>query len=452
MIRGGHGTGKTVFALHFLYANACKGCPGLFVSFEESVEAIRRNAAAMGWDLESLEKENKLALLSFDVGSEMILTGEFDISSTIAMIESKAKSIGAELCAIDAFDWLLSLYSSENDRRTHLLRLHRSWGRRPYTTIFTVKDAREEAGTLDYLCDCVVELDNRTDAQISVRRLRVTKYRGSGFLNNEHPYVVGEDGPQMLPVSGVTLTHKPIIERISSGDAHLDELLGGGYFQGGCSLIAGSSGTGKTTLLCTFAHAACQRGERVLFVSFEESSDSLIFTMGSPGIDLQQHVDAGHLTIHSSFPEAKGTDQHLIQIMNLIESIRPDHICVDAISTAQRMGTGHSAFDFQIRLFYACKGLGVSCITSIQSKELDTAREMGHLELSSVAETVVALEQTHNADSSPRKVTIVKSRGTAHYTGANPFTISSEGMNFKGNAIPPHAADSDTPQTKRMAD
>lgn len=434
VIKGSHGTGKTVIGLNFLTQNALEGKAGVFVSFEETVDSLRRNASAMGWDLKRLEDQGLLAFLSFEVTPNLVLAGDFDISATVAIIREKLESMGARHCVIDASDWLLALFPTHEDRKSHLLQFQKALTEVGVTTLFTVKDNWEESDILDYLCDCAVRLDSRTDRQISVRRLQVTKYRGSSYLPNEHPFIIDEKGPRLVPVSGMTLDHEASTEHVSSGNQQLDSLLGGGYFKGGATIIAGASGTGKTTLLSSFAESVCARGDRVLYLSFEESVKSLAKTMESPGINLATHIDNGNLRVESSFPESKGTDEQLIDLTDTIREYNPDHICIDPISATARMGSAKAAFDFQIRLIYHCKQKGISCLASIQSKTDHVAREMGRLELASVAETVIGLEQIDSTEVATRTITIVKSRATVHPMGGNGFMITDNGLTFDANA------------------
>lgn len=438
IVRGGHGAGKTVVALNFLYQNALAGRPGVFVSFEEDAESIRLNARSMGWDLERLEAEKQLAIIALDVSPLLITSGDFDIGGSIAIIEHTAKSIGAELLVVDAIDWLLSLFEQQKDRRRHLQVFHRAMRDAKFTTVLTVKDSIDEADLLDYVADCVVRLDLRVERQIAVRRLRVTKYRGSGFLSHEHPFIITNQGPKMLPVSGVSLTYDGLKKRVSTGNKVLDAHLGGGYFKGSCVILAGGSGTGKTTLMATFAAAAGTAGDRVLYFSFEESENSLVCSMRSPGVDLETPVKSGHLELKSSLPEAKGVDLQLSEIVEAMDRFQPDHILIDAISSAERMGSQQAAFDFQIRLFYLCKDRGVTCLCGYQARELSVANEIGRMDLSSLAETVISLEQQFLESGFQRRLAIIKSRGTDHSDGLYPFQICSDGMEVNTESCAGH--------------
>lgn len=443
IVRGGPGTGKTVLALEVLARQAQLGIAGVFVSFEETPESVRQNAFASGWDLQRLEDERKLAVLHLNVPPNMVRSGEFSIGATVAIIRQQAQRIGARIIVLDAVDWLLSLFDEAALRTQHLQTLYSTMRELKVTGIITVKEHLRDLALLDYIADCIICLDHRSDDQVTTRRLRVTKYRGSGFLSNEHPYLISPDGVKLLPVSGISLTHAAPLERVSSGNQRLDELLCGGFFRGSCVLISGTSGTGKTTLVCRFAEAACQAGERVLLVTYEESTASLVHAMESPGMNLGPLVESKKLLVMTNLPEAMGVDHHLLQVVQAIDTFAPSHIIVDAISATKRMGSARAAFDLQVRLVYICKDRGITCVFSMQAGRKRSIREIGAFPVASIAECVIALEQDWTPDEFHRKLAIVKSRGSPHSSGVFPFQITSSGIK-----IADRPADSDTRDQK----
>lgn len=448
VLRGGHGTGKTVFALEFLWRNALAGEPGLFVTFEEQASSLKENALAMGWDFQRLEDEKKFAIIAIDLTPDIVMSGEFNIDGAIAIIRQKAKAIGAGVFAIDASDRLLGLFHDPSQRSRRLQGLHMALQNQKLTGIITVKDDAPGMDQFEYVSDCVLRLDQRVEDQINTRRLRVTKYRGSGYLSNEHPFLITSSGVRLLPVSGVGLSYAPPSARASSGVSQLDELLGGGYFAGTSVIIAGASGTGKTTLASTFSAAACAAGGRVLFASYEESESSLVRAMLSPGIDLRPQLEAGCLRVLSSLPEAMGPDQHLFSIIEAIEEFSPHHVVVDAISATARMGSENAAFDFQVRLIYHCKDRGITCVFTTQARQWTRMSDMANFELSSLAECVVGLEQEWRDEGFERRIAVIKSRGTNHANGVYPFHITSRGVEIESAPVipghrSPHARESE---------
>ena len=326
---------------------------------------------SMGWDLAALEKAGKVAIVEARLGGEEVLSGDFDIQGLLAIVGGHAKRIRARRIVMDALDVLLRVFSDLRRERNELYRLHDWLIDRGLTSILTVKAQREgdmasQYEFLDFMADCVIRLDHRVVGQVATRRLRVIKYRGSGFGTNEYPYVIGDHGIVLIPVSKTELTHQPLGPKVSSGLAGLDAMLDGGYRRASCILIAGTSGTGKTTLASTFAQAACRRGEKVLYLSFEESQEAMVAGMLSAGIDLRPALRARRLLVQTALPEAMGSDNHLIRALEAIDTFKPDHLILDAISACVRMGSEQAAFDYLMRLVGVVKERGITCILTNQ--------------------------------------------------------------------------------------
>ncbi|MBL7062990.1 MAG: AAA family ATPase [Anaerolineae bacterium] len=302
LVNGSPGCGKSVLGLEFVYRGAAAGEPGIFITFEERADAVRANASTLGMALAPLEEADKLFLYAARVDPEMVLAGEFDPKGLLAIIEGKARAMGARRIVLDALDVLLRLYDDPARERTALYAIN-DWLRdHEMTAVLTVKTPQAPATSsryefLDFMADCVIYLDQRVVEQVITRRLRVLKYRGSSHGHNEYPYVITADGMSVIPLSTAGLRHKPLGEKVSCGQARLDTILDGGYRRASCVLISGTSGAGKTALAATFVRAACERGERVLYISFEESEEALVDCMLSPGIDLYPALQAGTLRI-----------------------------------------------------------------------------------------------------------------------------------------------------------
>ncbi len=443
LVSGGPGSGKTVLGLEFLCHGAVKGEPGVFVTFEEGAEAIRRNAMSMGWDLPALEKAGKVAIVEARFGGEEVLTGEFDIMGLLAIVGGHAKRIHARRIVMDALDVLLRVFNDLRRERNELYRLHDWLISRKLTSILSVKADREgnmatKYEFLEFMADCVLRLDHRVVGQVATRRLRVIKYRGSGFGTNEYPYVIGEHGIVLVPVSKTELTHQPLGPKISSGLAGLDTMLSGGFRRASCLLVAGTSGTGKTTLATTFARFACHRGEKVLFLSFEESQEAMIGGMLSAGVDLRPALRSRKLMVQTALPEALGADGHLIRALEAIDTFKPDHLIVDAISACVRMGSEQAAFDYLMRLVGVVKERGITCILTNQIIGLmDTGEELSGIGFSSVVDAVIQLRFVETDQQISRQILVVKSRGSAHSNRREPFLITDRGIEFPDNVQPP---------------
>jgi circadian clock protein KaiC len=437
VVSGGPGSGKTVLGLEFLCRRAIAGEPGVFVTFEERAEAIRLNALAMGWNLAALEKAGKIAIIEARLPGEEIFSGDFDIQGMLAIAGGHVKRIGARLIVMDALDVLLRIYDDLKRERNELSRLHEWLTNQELTSVLSVKthfddNQRSQYEFLDFMADCVIRLDHRVVGQVATRRLRVIKYRGSGFGTNEYPYVFGERGIVLFPLTTAELAHQPLGKKVSTGLKGLDLMLDGGFRRASCILISGNSGTGKTTLASTFAQAACHRGERVLYLNFEESKEAMISGMLSPGIDLRPSICNEKLLVQTAMPESTGSDNHLNRVMETIETFKPNHLILDAVSACVRMGSKRSAFDFMMRLISVVKEQGITSILTnqISSGVVNDDEELSGIGFSSVVDAVVQLRFVETDKEMTRQMLVVKSRGSAHSNRRQSYVITDRGIEF----------------------
>jgi len=433
LFSGGPGCGKSLLALEFVLRGAEAGEPGIFVPFEERAEAVRANALTLGWDLEALERERRLFILDTHIDHETLVSGSFDFKGLLAIIEGVARDIGSKRLALDAIDVLLRFLGDPGREREQLFALSDWLLDRAMTSVLTVKRSADQDGTsryefLDYLADCVIHLDQRVTDQVTTRRLRVLKYRGSDYGRNEYPFVTAAGGLRIIPVSSAELRHKELGGPVSSGQADLDEVLGGGYLRASCAMIAGASGTGKTTLTSTFARAAAARGEKVLLISFEESIEAICGTMLSSGIDLRPGLEAGMIRPLTTMPEAMGVEQHLLRILDAIDEFGPEHMIVDAVSATNRMGSGQSAFEFLVRLVNSCRERGITMIFANQTFEESRPLEIAGQQISSLVDTIVHLRYVESGGETNRVLAIIKSRGRQHSNQIREFRITDRGV------------------------
>ncbi len=419
LIKGSAGTGKTVLGLEFLYNAAANGRAAVFVTFEENAQIIRQNAMAMGWDIGALEKKGKFFLWGAKIDRSAVLSGEFTIDSLLAVIKGKAEQINAEIVMIDALDVLIRIFEDPVKERNEMYRLHDWLIKQNFTTILTAKVTDESENVyryefLDYMADCVILLDLRVVNQIATRRLRVMKYRGSAFFSNEYPYLITTGGSVIMPITATQLQHVPPVEKVSSGNDDLDEALDGGYFKGSSILISGPTGSGKTTLAATFAKNACDNGDKVLYISFEESEQAIISTMLCPGIDLREAVNKAGLVFHTLMPEALVVEEHLYKIYRLLDELKPHHIVLDSISACRRMGTREAAFDFLVRLTDTCKQRNITCLMTNQFEKTGTQAAISGVGLSSIVDSLIKLSFIEVDNELRRNLVIIKSRGAHH--------------------------------------
>ncbi len=435
LVCGGAGSGKSIMGLQNLLHGAVAGEPGILVMFEERAAAVRQNAWSLGWDLAALERKGKLFLMDARLDPEAVISGDFSIKGLLAILHQRAKAMRARRIVIDAVDALLHLYDSPMRERHELYALHEWLLDRNLTAIMTVKTTpQEEAPSryafLDFMADCVIQVDQRVTAQITTRRLRVLKYRGSGFGRNEYPFVIRENGINVIPITSNVLMHRPLGLKLSSGQARLDDVLGGGYKRGASILIAGTAGSGKTTLACVFAQAACARGERVLYLNFEESAESMVGSMLSPGLVLRPLIKSGTLSVRSYLPEAMGMEEHLFQALSALDEFQPQHVVVDAISACRRMGSELGAFEYLMRLLNACKERGITCLYINQATGLDIIAEISGIGISSIIDTVVLLRHLPIGDAMKRQLIVMKSRGSKHSEQFHEFRITDRGIDL----------------------
>ena len=437
LVWGGAGCGKSILGLEFLYRGALAGAPGILVVFEERAQAVRQHALTLGWDLAPLEQAGKLFVLEGVIDPATILAGDFDLQALLAIIAGRSQAIGAKRIVIDAVDVLTRLYRDPWREQSEIYTLHRWLADREMTTILTMKVLHYQTPLpgyefLDFMADCVIKLDQRSNNQVSTRRLQVLKYRGSSFGRNEYPYIIAEDGIHLLPVSSVVLTQQAPGDVVSSGSAQLDAMLEGGYKRGTSVLVPGAPGTGKTTIASTFAQAACARGEKTLFLAFEESEEAIVANMLSPGIDLRPALQAGTLRFLTAMPEAMGAEDHLFAALREVAVFQPRLVVADALSALMRMGTEQAAFEYAMRLVVACKERGITCLFTNQLFGAAAENSFAGVGISSLVDTVILLRFAESGGMLHRTLLIRKVRGSAHSAQCHEFRITNRGLELLG--------------------
>src|SRR5688500_15009337 len=338
LICGGPGCGKTLLAAEFLIRGATEfDEPGALITFEETGEELAQNVRSLGFDLDKLVQEEKIAIDYVRVErSEIEETGEYDLEGLFLRLGLAIDSVGAKRIVLDTIESLFGGFTNEALLRSELRRLFRYLKDRGVSAVITGERGERtftRQGLEEYVSDCVIMLDHRVNEQTSTRRLRIVKYRGTTHGTNEYPFLIDETGFSVLPLSGLKLDHKVSNERISSGIPGLDEMLDGkGYYRGSSVLVSGTAGTGKTSVAAHFAQETAKRGERVLYLAFEESPQQLVRNMQSIGVDLQPAAKQGLLKIHSSRPTLHGLEMHLVQVHKLVSEFQPAAVIIDPVS------------------------------------------------------------------------------------------------------------------------
>jgi circadian clock protein KaiC len=432
LVMGGPGAGKTVFALQAL-VNAARQCrqPGIFVAFEEGPDEIFANAATFGWGLPALAKRS-LFFLDARLAPTVVQSGDFELTGMLAILEAKKHELGAGWIVFDGIDVLLALLQSPDSAMREIYRLRDWLAHNNLTAIITAKlDGNNSSpanyGFMQFMVDCVIRFDRRLEQEISVRRLEITKYRGSDFASGEFPLSFGPRGMDVAAPAAAEVLPDAATERVSSGFGGLDEMLGGGVFRGSSTLITGAPGTSKTTLAGKFAESACRRGERTLFVSFDEGGERIQRNLKSVGIQLAGHVKSGLLRMYSGRTDVNNPEEHLIRISALLLEHRPRCMVIDPLSAIARTGALSSARAIGNRLIYKMRDHRVTTIVTSLVDAEDPQAEATELQISTIADTWIHLSYLVRGGERNRALTIVKSRGTRHSNQVRELVLSAAG-------------------------
>ncbi len=433
LICGGAGCGKTLFAMEFLVRGATVYKePGVFISFEETEKELTANVASLGFDLDSLVKQKKIWLEHINVEKDEIeKSGEYDLDGLFIRIHHAIESIGAKRVVLDTMETLFSWLPNPRILRAELQRLLIWLKRKGVTTIITAErgdGALTRHGLEEYISDCVILLDHRVVDQSSIRRLRIVKYRGSTHGTNEYPFTIDEDGFSVLPVTSLGLDYLSSEERISTGIPRLDTMLSGkGYFRGSTMLVSGTAGTGKTSIAAQFAEAACKRGDRVLFFTFEESPSQLVRNMLSIGIDLGQWERKGLLQFHATRPTLYGLETHLATSIKLINKFNPQIVILDPINGFMIGENQTEVKTMLLRLVDFLKMKKVTAFfTSLTSETADM--EIPDVHISSLIDTWLLVRDLEIGGERNRGLYVLKSRGMAHSNQIREFRLTNDGI------------------------
>jgi len=433
LVCGSAGAGKTLFAIEFLVRGATMfDEPGVFISFEESDQELATNVASLGFDLHQLVADRKLLLdYVFIERSEIEETGEYDLEALFLRLGHAIDSIGAKRVVLDTLEALFSALPNEAIVRAELRRLFRWLKEKGVTAVVTGERGDGKLtryGLEEYVADCVILLDHRVQNQISTRRMRIVKYRGTSHGTNEYPFFIDEKGFSVLPITSLGLTHKAPTEFVSTGIKRLDTMLDGhGFYRGSSILISGTAGTGKSTIAAHFAEAACRRGERALFFAFEESQDQIIRNMRSIGLDLEKFVKKGLLKFQNARPSAWGLEVHLAIIHKSITEFNPTVVVVDPITNFLAVGDRMETKSMLTRLIDFLKIKQITgMFTSLTSAE--GAIEDSEVDVSSLMDTWILVRTMESNGERNRGLYILKARGIAHSNQVREFLLTDHGV------------------------
>ena len=436
LVAGSAGAGKTLLGLQFLVAGAREyGEAGVLLTFEESAAKVAANVRSLGFDLDELQRDGLLAVHSFQVDhTEIFSAGEFDLEPIFMILDDAIIRVGAKRVVLDTIEALFGAFgasgasgaSGDSIVRAELSRLTR-WLEERGVSAIVIGEPGENSitrhGIEEYVSDCVIMLDHRVREEISTRRLRVVKYRGSAHGTNEYPFFISARGFVVLPITSITLDYAASEERISTGIARLDHMLGGGVFRGSTVLVSGTPGTGKSSIGAHLVNAACGRGERVLWVLFEESPAQILRNMRSIGLDLQPWTDAGLLHIWPARPSAFGLETHLAQLVHLLDEVTPTVTVLDGIASFAPAVTASEVTSMVARQLDLLKARGITTLAAALGQG-DEATTLG---VSSMVDIWLLLRNIESNGERNRLLFVLKSRGTAHSNQVREFVLTDHG-------------------------
>lgn len=433
LVCGSAGCGKSLMAIEFLVRGAAQfGEPGVLMTFEESAADIRKNVASLGFNIADLVARKQLVVDHVYINrSEIEENGEYDLEGLFIRLAHAIDSIGAKRVVLDTIESLFSGLSNQAILRGELRRLFAWLKDRGMTTIITAERGDGQLtrhGLEEYVSDCVILLDHRVIGQISTRRLRIVKYRGSTHGANEYPFLIDTKGISVLPLSSASMDYNVSNKRISTGVPQLDDMLGGkGFYRGSTVMLSGTAGTGKSSLAASLANATCGRGERCMYFSFEESEAQILRNMLSIGIDLAPHVQTGLLQFHATRPTVHGLEMHLVQLHRLVDEFKPAVVILDPVTNLAAAGNMNESNNMLIRLVdFLRKRVITAFFVSLTAG--DKTIESTDEGMSSIVDTWLLLSDIELGGERNRGLYVLKSRGMAHSNQVREFLITSQGL------------------------
>jgi circadian clock protein KaiC len=442
LICGSAGCGKTLLSLEFLVRGAVEfGENGVFMAFEETAEELSQNVRSLGFDLDQLIEDGKIVVdyVHVDRG-EIDETGEYDLEGLFIRLADAIDRVGAKRVVLDTIESLFGGLSNDAILRSELRRLFRWLKERGVTAIITGERGEKSLtrqGLEEYVSDCVILLDHRVTDQLSTRRLRIVKYRGSTHGTNEYPFLIDQFGISVLPITSLGLKHGATNERVSTGVAGLDSMLGGkGLYRASSVLISGTAGTGKTTIAAHFADASCRRGERCLYLAFEESPDQIVRNIRSVGVDLKPWVDQGLLEIQSNRPSMYGLETHLTTMYREVRDFRPQLVIMDPITSFLRSNGGNDVEAMLVRMIDFLKGGEITSVFTSLTRG-GASLEQSEVGVSSLIDTWLVVREIEQQGERNRGLYVIKSRGMNHSDQIREFQLTDEGVKLKEAYVGP---------------
>jgi circadian clock protein KaiC len=438
LLSGTAGSGKTVFAVQFLAAGIQAGENGVFVTFEESPRDIRQNMRSFGWDLAQWEQDGTLALVdaSPDPEIEIIESGSFDLGALLARVENAVRKVGAKRVSIDSLGAMFSQFRDQSLVRSELFRIASALKQMGVTAVMTAERTEDYGpiarfGVEEFIADNVMVLRNVLEDEKRRRTIEILKFRGTDHQKGEFPFtIVSGDGIVVIPLSTIQLRQKSSDVRISSGDADLDEMCGGGFFRDSVILVSGATGTGKTLTVTQFLAGGAAAGERSLLLAFEESRDQLFRNARGWGMDFESMENDGLLRVVCDYPEVAGLEDWLVRIKSIVEEFRPTRVALDSLSALERGGSNKGFREFVIGISSFLKQQEITGLFTSTTPTLMGGTSITESHISTLTDSIILLRYVETFGEMRRGMTVLKMRGSAHDTDIREFTIDQDGMHF----------------------
>jgi len=436
LVCGSAGCGKTLFGMQFLVKGAIeKDEPGVFVAFEETESDLRTNVASLGWDLDTLFNQKKFTVESIIISPDEITeAGQYDLEGLFVRLDAAIREVGARRIVLDTVETLFGAFMDAHIVRAEFRRLLQWLKDRGITAIVTAERGDGHLtrfGIEEYVSDCVIELSQTMHGQTTRRHLRILKYRGSGHGTNAYPFLIGQRGIHLFPVTELGLDFPVSEERISSGIHRLDEMLGGkGFYRASSLLLSGTAGTGKSSISASFAAAACARGEQVLYISYEESRTQIIRNMKSIGIDLQKWYENGRLVFHTERVTSHDLEEHFFLVKEIIDINQPEVVIIDPVSNMLQMGSPNEVKNLMTRLIDLLKSRGITTLAT-ELVSGGNPMEATNTDISSLIDSWLLLREIESGGERNRLLYVLKSRGMSHSHQVREFILTDHGIELK---------------------
>jgi circadian clock protein KaiC len=437
LVSGTAGSAKTVFALQFLIEGATRGEPGVFVTFEETPDDLRRNMLGFGWDLARFERDHQLAFVDASPRpeEERIEAGSYDFGALVARIEVAARKIGARRVALDSLGAVFTQFQDAGAVRRELHRLHAALKKLQLTAVIT-SERNEEYGTIsrhgmeEFVADNVVIVRNVLEDEKRRRTLEILKFRGTAHQKGEYPFSVTDRGITVIPLSAIELKQRSSTVRITSGNGELDAMCGGGFFRDSVILVSGPTGTGKTLMVTAFTAGGIEQGERCLTFCFEESREQFFRNAAGWGFDFERLERDGHLKVVTDYPEIMPLEDHLLRIKRVIEQYKPNRVAIDSLSALERVSTRRSFREFVISLTAFVKHQEMAGLFTSTTPNLLGGTSVTEAHISTICDSIILLRYVEILGEMRRGLTVLKMRGSPHQKEIREFLIDGSGMHI----------------------